>query len=419
MLSAQHQAGFCIEDNMTDNDTALALPDSHQFDLLHRTDRELVELSEVSREQVLALVEIAETIDALRDISARAAAIVQWLKIKVHTNDLRVEACNNVLVGLIDADRKAGKFLAEMDKQHGARGINQYDAGSRFNTPREQPTLAEMGLDKNKSRTLQNMAALPDDKVAEAIADAQENGRIITPSAIAAHGKNYRKKQERNARSGIVYTAERATIQLADWCDFLIRQPRCELLLTDPPYMTDVENIQQFAHTWLPIALEKVKPTGRAYVCIGAYPDELSAYLGAPRANMELAQVLVWTYRNTLGPAPKLNYKQNWQAILYFRGHDAPPLDCPELNELFSVQDINAPDGRLGNRYHEWQKPDELGERLIRHSTKPGALVLDPFAGTGTFILAAARLGRIGQGCDASERMIALAKGRGCYVVGD
>jgi DNA modification methylase len=207
------------------------------------------------------------------------------------------------------------------------------------------------------------------------------------------------------------------TITLADWREWMPQQPDCDLLLTDPPYMTDVDDIASFAAEWLPVAMGKVKPTGRAYVCIGAYPLELAAYLQAAKLvadRMYLANVLVWTYRNTLGPSPALDYKQNWQAILYFRGPDAAPLNCPVMTEQFSVQDINAPDGRIGDRYHTWQKPDELAERLIRHATQPGDLVLDTFAGTGTFILAASRLGRGGRGCDFDESMLDIATQRGC-----
>jgi DNA modification methylase len=160
-----------------------------------------------------------------------------------------------------------------------------------------------------------------------------------------------------------------------------------------------------------------VKPTGRAYVCIGAYPDEIHAYLNAYEnsgASIKLEQILVWAYRNTMGPSPTHKYKQNWQAILYFIGPDAPRLDCPLLVEAFSVQDINAPTNSKGDKYHTWQKPDELAERLIRHSTCAGDLVLDPFAGTGTFLLAATRLGRLARGCDVSPDMVGFAEKRGC-----
>jgi len=187
-----------------------------------------------------------------------------------------------------------------------------------------------------------------------------------------------------------------------------------DLLITDPPYATDVVDIEEFAQSWLPHALARVKTTGRAFVCIGAYPDELKAYLSVDPGHLELCQVLVWTYRNTLGPTPKDRYKQNWQAILYYKGAEAPDLNCPVMVEQFSVQDINAPDNRHGyyERWHAWQKPDELAERLIRHATKTGDLVIDPFSGTGTFLIAATKLGREARGCDNNPEMISIAQSR-------
>ena len=204
-------------------------------------------------------------------------------------------------------------------------------------------------------------------------------------------------------------------ISQASWETWLPDQTLCDLLLTDPPYSTDVEDIDAFARAWLPLALSKVKPTGRAFVCIGAYPRELRAYLQV-LACYPISQVLVWSYPNTIGPSPTYDYKQNWQAILHYRGPEAPPLDCPLLVEQMSAMQLNAPDGRQGERYHAWQKPDALAERLIRHATRPGELVLDCFAGTGTFLLAAHRLGRRALGCDCSSDMLALAKRRGCDI---
>lgn len=199
-------------------------------------------------------------------------------------------------------------------------------------------------------------------------------------------------------------------VLVADAVDWLIDQEPCDLLFTDPPYATDVDDIGEFANRWLPTALGKVKPTGRAYVCVGAYPEELHAYCSVRMPD----QILVWTYRNTMGPATNDRYKLNWQAILYYIGPEAPPLNCNSLNELFSVQDINAPDGRQGDRFHEWQKPLELAERIIKHATKPGDLVLDPFCCTGSFLLAASSLGRVARGCDISKKNLSIAIERGC-----
>jgi DNA modification methylase len=45
-------------------------------------------------------------------------------------------------------------------------------------------------------------------------------------------------------------------------------------------------------------------------------------------------------------------------------------------------------------------KPLALMERAIENSSKPGALVLDPFAGSGSTLIAAERTGRV---CAAVE----------------
>ena len=66
-----------------------------------------------------------------------------------------------------------------------------------------------------------------------------------------------------------------------------------DLLVTDPPYSTDIENIEEFAEAWLPNALDKVKQTGRAYISIGAYPREIKAYLRLLRnARIDLLSII-------------------------------------------------------------------------------------------------------------------------------
>lgn len=209
--------------------------------------------------------------------------------------------------------------------------------------------------------------------------------------------------------------ANKPKVTKSHYRDWLPDQEEADLLITDPPYSTDVDDVYAFANDWMPLAFDRVKPTGRAYVCIGAYPDELKAYLTvAERMPLRLMNVLVWTYQNTLGPSPNYDYKLNWQAVLYFRGPDAPPLKCASMVEQFTVMPINAPDARQGDRYHEWQKPLELANRLILQSTNEKDIVIDPFVGTGTFILAANERGRIGSGCDVDDTALDIAIKRGC-----
>ena len=212
-----------------------------------------------------------------------------------------------------------------------------------------------------------------------------------------------------------------ARVMQSDACDFLrmvADSGGADLLLTDPPYSTDVDDVVAFARHWLPVALDAVKPTGRAYIFTGSYPQEMHAYLDVllSQQRLMLDDVLVWAYRNTIGPAPSMGYKRNWQACFYLRGSAAPSLNCELLTEQFSAQIVNAPDARHEVRYHTWQKPDDLVEQYIRHATTPGQLVIDPFAGTGTHLLAAARLGRQGWGCDTNPAMLAICDQRGLTV---
>jgi hypothetical protein len=192
-----------------------------------------------------------------------------------------------------------------------------------------------------------------------------------------------------------------------------------DLLFTDPPYSTDIDNIQEFAENWLGLFLPKIKDSGRAFICIGAYPIEINAYMNIllKQDRFIVDNPLIWTYKNTLGQTPNMKYNLNYQMILHLYSKDSKPLDKSITGEMFSVMEINAPDGRQGNRLHTWQKPDELAERLIRHSTNEGDIIIDPFACTGTFCLMAAKMNRETAGCDISAENLEIAKGRGCNVV--
>jgi len=195
-----------------------------------------------------------------------------------------------------------------------------------------------------------------------------------------------------------------------------IKDGSVDLIITDPPYATDIEDIAAFAKSWVPVAMKKLAKTGRAYICTGAYPAELAAYATELLAieGLTVGVPLVWTYNNTIGPAPTHDYKTNWQAVWHVYREDAPAINSPLLTEKNTVHTISAPDGRHDGRLHAWQKPDELAQMLIRHAlAKPGAVVVDPFSGTGTFLVAASKAGHKAIGAEVSEDMVKIQAGRG------
>lgn len=72
-----------------------------------------------------------------------------------------------------------------------------------------------------------------------------------------------------------------------------------------------------------------------------------------------------------------------------------------QMRSVWALHTPKAQEKKFGK--HPTQKPEELLERIILTSSKPGAIVLDPFCGSGTTGVAAVRNGRkfIGVDLDA------------------
>ena len=231
---------------------------------------------------------------------------------------------------------------------------------------------------------------------------------------VTAYEKQQARAAAEAARGGpeVAYFAQRDCTQGLG----LIADDSVDLLLTDPPYWTDVaEPYGDFVDRWFSPALAKVKATGRAYIFCSSHPKEIAAYSRALQQEdrFELSNLLVWVYHNTLGPISARHYVNNCQCILYLVGVDAPPLNAGSINSASNVIEINAPDGRHEIKFHPWQKPDALAELLISHGSDPGDAVLDLFAGSGTFGLAAARFGRTSLSFESDEQSFLTCLARG------
>jgi len=199
-------------------------------------------------------------------------------------------------------------------------------------------------------------------------------------------------------------------ITLAPCLEYIKDIDACDLLITDPPYFTDGDFTSEVVQ-----CIKTLKPTGQAYVFCSADPKEVQAYLGKDYGEFHIEQILVWNYNNSGQRQPNERYTSNHQLCLYFRSKQSKPLNKPaDGTHQYACQTINAPDGRLGDRFHSWQKPMELIERLIKNSSDEGDLVFDPFAGSGTTLLAASKLGRIAYGCDVDSEAVNLCITRGC-----
>lgn len=87
---------------------------------------------------------------------------------------------------------------------------------------------------------------------------------------------------------------------------------------------------------------------------------------------------------------------------------DASP-GCP-MGDVWDLP-IVAPVARERTGYPT-QKPLALLERLVTALTDPGDLVIDPYCGSGTTVVAAVKLGRRGVGIDRNPEAVDIARAR-------
>ena len=66
----------------------------------------------------------------------------------------------------------------------------------------------------------------------------------------------------------------------------------------------------------------------------------------------------------------------------------------------------------VSNQIHPTQKPLSVISDMIKDCSNPGDLILDPFAGSGTTLVAAKQLGRKYIGIEISEKYCEIARDR-------
>jgi site-specific DNA-methyltransferase (adenine-specific) len=82
--------------------------------------------------------------------------------------------------------------------------------------------------------------------------------------------------------------------------------------------------------------------------------------------------------------------------LFCYKGHRA-------LNKKGESDVITLPRVAPQKKQHPTEKPTQLLRYLIEQSTVPGELVIDPFAGSGSTLIAAFECKRQGWGCEIDK----------------
>jgi DNA modification methylase len=114
---------------------------------------------------------------------------------------------------------------------------------------------------------------------------------------------------------------------------------------------------------------------------------------------------LIWYKGRAVSISSHYNYSPSYEPILFGR---KPPREKRRLFEVgknvLTVSPVSS-----GLKDHPFEKPKDLLAGMIKASTNPGEVVLDPFAGSGSTLLTAKQLGRCARGCEINPDHAALA----------
>jgi site-specific DNA-methyltransferase (adenine-specific) len=233
------------------------------------------------------------------------------------------------------------------------------------------------------------------------------------------------------------------TVLTGDCLEHLAALPEAsvDLAFADPPfnigYEYDVYHDRKgradylaWTDRWLAAVKRLLKPAGSFYVAIGdEYAAELKVRLDA--LGLSLRNWIVWHY--TFGVNCTRKFNRSHAHIFYYVmdarrfTFNADAVRVPSARQTTYADRRANPAGKLPDDTwvlrpqeeercfgvetdtwyvarvcgtfkertgHPCQMPEAVLERIVRVSSDPGDLVLDPFAGSGTTLAAAKRLGR-------------------------
>jgi len=195
-----------------------------------------------------------------------------------------------------------------------------------------------------------------------------------------------------------------------------------DLLITDPAYeslekhravgtTTRLKHSKSSSNDWFTIfpnvrfgelfreAWRVLKPDTHFYLLCDA-ETMFVAKPEAEQAGFRFWKPLVWD-KQSIGMG--YHYRARYELILFFEKGKR------RLNDLGIADIIQVPRIRGG---YPAEKPPEVAEVLIRQSTEPGDLVIDPFMGSGSVGVAALRLGRRFHGNDLNPEAVTIARQR-------
>jgi hypothetical protein len=173
-----------------------------------------------------------------------------------------------------------------------------------------------------------------------------------------------------------------------------------DLIFTDPPY--DDQHIEHY--TMAAKLAKSCLKSGRFFCCyVGKLrlPQVINAIIPYLEYVWIIAAFHSFSKEKHLGNP--YQFAENWRPVLVFKKAGKAEV-CKFQQDVVRAE--------RDKTFHDWQQDIKTPLQLIEAYTEPGELVVDPFCGGGTTLVAAKRLGRKWLGFDISEESVALSKKR-------
>ena len=212
-----------------------------------------------------------------------------------------------------------------------------------------------------------------------------------------------------------------------------------DLAYLDPPFNTGVSRIGQagrYADRWadpeaymgflaprIAAVIARLRPHGAIMIhCDWRTVHHIRLLLDDLLGPDRFVNHLVWRY-GLGGSSPRRFARKHDDILYYARGPEYyfNPPQVPAtsrrmqgmMKKATDVLDIPAINNQAKERTgYPTQKPIALLELLLSAACPPGGMVLDPFCGSGTTLVAAAGLGRSAIGIDVNGDAITIAQSR-------
>lgn len=212
------------------------------------------------------------------------------------------------------------------------------------------------------------------------------------------------------------YDQSGVTIYHGDCRDVLPTLPDVGLVVTDPPYIFgiastegkvgwgDLMNSSVWYASWLSETKRLTANAGGAVWVFNSWRSFPVLARASYDVQWPIQSLLVWD-KDWIGPGGTQGLRPQYELVALF------------VHPTFSILNRSLPDvwrhkwmSTIGVTDHRAEKPVELLTRIVNESG--AGLVLDPFMGSGTTLVATKKLGRKAIGIEVEEKYCEMAAKR-------